>query len=193
MTGDAIRLVTEALKARLEKALARYLMPGGVYVGTPDEGGAASAALVLFIYRIAPNPHLRNREHRVPGSPAPKVTVYANSLPLDLYYALTSGSGTTLSEEGRQKALGYAIQELQNDPVLTDTPLGPEAVRVTLEPLTTEESARIWALFPAVNYRTTVAYLASPVWIDPPKPAIEGAPVVDDTLRAGSRFEEMPV
>ena len=37
---------------------------------------------------------------------------------------------------------------------------------VTLEPLSTEEASRVWTLFPAVNYRTSVGYIATPVWID---------------------------
>ena len=43
-------------------------------------------------------------------------------------------------------------------------------MQVSLEPLSTEEMSRIWTLFPTANYRTSVAYIASPVWIDPPKP-----------------------
>jgi hypothetical protein len=51
--------------------------------------------------------------------------------------------------------------------------------------LSTDDSSRIWALFPTANYRTSVAYLASPVWIDPPTPEATAGPVVDDRLLAG--------
>lgn len=61
---------------------------------------------------------------------------------------------------------------------------------MTLEPLTTEEASRIWALFPTANYRTSVVYLATPVWIDPLLPEIVGAPVVVDVLRDGSKSVE---
>ena len=64
--------------------------------------------------------------------------------------------------------------------------VGQETIHVTLEPLSTEESSRIWALFPTANYRTSVAYVASPVWIDPPQPEIEAAPVTTDALNAGT-------
>ena len=40
--------------------------------------------------------------------------------------------------------------------------MSQETVHVSLEPLTTEETSRIWALFPTANYRTSVAYLATP-------------------------------
>jgi hypothetical protein len=77
------------------------------------------------------------------------------------------------------------MQELQMDPELTGPTINNQAVHVSLEPLTTEESSRIWALFPTANYRTTVAYLATPVWIDPDLPTIPAEPVVQDQLLAG--------
>jgi hypothetical protein len=63
-------------------------------------------------------------------------------------------------------------------------------VRVTLEPLTTEEASRIWTLFPTANYRTSIAYLATPVWIDPPQATPLAAPVREDQLVAGSKVQE---
>jgi hypothetical protein len=77
------------------------------------------------------------------------------------------------------------MQALQLRPELTGPAINHETIRVTLDPLTTEESSRIWALFPAANYRTSVAYVASPVWIDPPDPEPTAVPVVDDRLLAG--------
>jgi hypothetical protein len=48
-------------------------------------------------------------------------------------------------------------------------------------------------LFPTANYRTSIAYLASPVWIDPKLPETVGAPVVKDSLDVGARvtFDEV--
>jgi DNA-binding response OmpR family regulator len=83
------------------------------------------------------------------------------------------------------------MREMQTNSVLNiqGPRLQSETVRITLEPLTTEESSRIWALFPAANYRTSVAYLVSPVWIDPEVPEAEGMPVTIDRLRAGSKAQ----
>jgi hypothetical protein len=81
------------------------------------------------------------------------------------------------------------MQALNTAPELTGAVIDHETVRVTLEPLATEEASRIWALFPTTNYRTSIAYLASPVWIDPELPALVAAPVVDDELLAGIRAE----
>ena len=189
MTGDAIKRVTDALKARLEIALSRSTVPGTVFVGPLDDADSSGAALILFLYRIVPNPSLRNREHVVPNTTPPPVT-FKNSLPLDLYYLVTVGTTPGSSEETLLTALGFAMQELQNDPELIGPVVQHQTVHISLEPLTTEESSRIWALFPTANYRTSVAYLATPVWIDPPLTPTVAAPVVQDQLLAGLRAEE---
>ena len=172
MNADAILRVTVALRERLKAALTRSQVPGTVFVGPLDDPDAGGAALVLFLYRIAPAANLRNQEHRVPsGKPQPSVFVYQNSFPLDLFFLLTVGTTPGSSEETLLKALGYAIQEIQNSPDLVGSDVGHETVHVTFEPLSTEDASRIWALFPTANYRTSIAYLATPVWIDPPAEA----------------------
>jgi len=184
MNADALLRVTRALRLRLEQVTG----PGKVFVGPLDDPDAGGASLILFLYRIVPNPSLRNREHRVPADvPPPPVSVYTNSLPLDLYYLVTVGTVPGDNEETLLETLGAAAQALQADPELTGPSVGNETVHVSLDPLTTEETSRIWALFPAVNYRTSIAYLASPVWIDPKVPATVGPPVVEDSLDVGAR------
>ena len=189
MKADAILRVTEELRKRLEKAVAASGIQGSVFIGPLDDKDSRGAALILFLYRIVPNPNLRNQERRVDSGTERGIDTYRSSLPLDLYYLLSVGSISEGSEEVPLRTLGYAMRELHGNSVLniSGRSLQTETVRITLEPLTTEESSRIWALFPAANYRTSVAYLASPVWIDPDLPQEEGAPVSNDKLRAGSR------
>jgi Pvc16 N-terminal domain len=115
--------------------------------------------------------------------------VFENALPLDLFYLVTVGTKPGASEETPLQALGFVMQALQTAPELTGAVIDHETVRVTLEPLMTEEASRIWALFPNANYRTSIAYLASPVWIDPALPGPVAAPVVVDELQAGIRAE----
>lgn len=189
MSGDAIQLVTNALRQRLELALTRSTIPGTVFVGPLDAAEASGAALVLFLYRAVPNASLRNREHTIATSTPPPI-IHRNSLPLDLYYLVTVGAIPGSSEETLLGALGFAMQELQMDPELTGPTINHQAVHVSLEPLTTEEASRVWALFPTANYRTSVAYLATPIWIDPTQPAPLGAPVTQDQLFTGSRGSE---
>ena len=189
MNGDGILRVTEVLRERLKQALLLSGVPGTVFVGPLDDADASGAALILFLYRIIPNATLRNREHRVPSSTAPP-PVFQNALPLDLYFLVTVGTMPGSSEETPLRALGFAIQAIQADPDLSGAGVSQETVHLTLEPLSTEEISRIWALFPTVNYRTSVAYLATPVWIDPREPEVLAEPVVDDQLFAGSKSAE---
>lgn len=185
MSADAIFNVTQALTARLENALSAAGMPGTVFVGPLDDPDAAGATLILFLYRLMPNATLRNREHRILNTaPPPQIVVHRDSLPLDLYYLVTVGTRPGQSEEPMLRALGIAMRALQGDPDLTGPVVGHETIHVSLEPLTTDEVSRVWTLFPAANYRTSIAYLASPVWIDPAQPPAVGAPVVKDQLRS---------
>ena len=188
MNADAILRVTVALRDRLKVALTRSQVPGTVFVGPLDDPDAGGAALVLFLYRIAPSANQRNSEHRVPSGkpqPQPSFVVYRNSFPLDLYFLLTVGTTPGSSEESLLKALGYAIQEIQNSPDLVGSDVGHETVHVTFEPLSTEDASRIWALFPTANYRTSIAYLATPVWIDPPAEEMLPKRVGHHELQAG--------
>ena len=185
MSANAVIDVSNELKKRLESALLRSAVPGNVFVGPLDDADAAGAALVLFLYRIVPNPSLRNREHSVVSeTPPPPLVVFQNALPLDLYFLITVGTVAGASEEILLRALGFAIQELQGNPDLT---IRDQVVRLSFEPLTTEEASRIWALFPTANYRTSIAYLATPVWIDPVLPETVAAAVVQDQLNAGPK------
>jgi len=191
MKADGILRVTEVLRERLEVALTGSGVPGTVFVGPLDDVAASGAALILFLYRIAPNPSLRNREHRVESAKPEKPDVFQNSIPLDLYFLVTVGTTQGATEETPLRALGVVIQQLQANPDLTGPGLAYETVRVTLEPLTTEEASRIWALFPTANYRTSVAYLATPVWIDPLSAVPMAERVVDDHLRTGPKVAEV--
>jgi len=190
MKADGILRVTEALRGRLEIALAASGVPGTVFVGPLDDADVSGAALILFLYRIMPNASLRNREHRVPATGVVPVQVFRSALPLDLYYLVTVGSIPGSSEEAPLRALGFVMQALQTDPDLTGPAVSQEPVHVTVEPLATEEASRIWALFPTANYRTSIAYLATPVWIDPAAPEPTAARVGQDDLRAGVRSPE---
>jgi hypothetical protein len=184
MSANAIYQATRALRLRLEQVAGN----GKVFVGPLDDPDVGGASLILFLYRIMPNASLRNREHRVPSNaPPPPVVVLANPLPLDLYYLVTVGTSPGTNEEVLLRVLGSAMQSLQVDPELTGPDVGHEAVHVSLEPLTTEETSRIWALFPTANYRTSIAYLASPVWIDPQQPVAGASLVVEDRLNVGAR------
>lgn len=191
MSAEAIYTTTQALRDRLQLALQDAQDPGTVFVGPLDDPDAKGASLILFLYRITPNPSLRNREHRVvQDNPPPEVIVYTNSLPVDLHYLITVGTRDGQAEDPLLKVLGYAMRALNEAPDLVGLKVGHEPVHVSLEPHSTEEMSRIWTLFPTANYRTSVAYVATPVWIDPPQPPELAARVIDDRLNAGSKARE---
>ena len=192
MSAEAIFTVTQALRARLELALVDANdQQGKVFVGPLDDPDAKGASLILFLYRIAPNPSLRNRDHVV-ASPNPPhdILTYSNALPLVLHYLITVGSRDGTDEDPLLRLLGYAIRRLNDEPELSGIKVGHEIVNVSLEPLSTEEMSRIWTLFPTANYRTSVAYLATPVWIDPKDPPVIAGRVLDNRLDAGARARE---
>jgi hypothetical protein len=195
MNAAAISKVTDALSKRLQTAVADSGASGTVFIGPLDDPQANGAPLVLFLYRIMPNATLRNSEHAVAATtPPPPVIVYRDSLPLDLYYLVTVGAGTGVDNKTELAVLGYAMQALHLAPVLVGPDVSHEVVRVTMEPLTTEEVSRVWSLFPTANYRTSVMYLASPVWIDRAQPPAQAAPVQQDALLAGRKAEKaMPL
>lgn len=188
MNYEAIFKVSTALKDRVQQAYAAAGGAGkGVYVGPLDDSDAAGHKLILFLYRVAPNPSLRNAGHTVPAPAAPPATItYRDALPLDLYFLLTLGDATGEAADLEQlKFLGSAMQVLQRESTLTGIAVEHEPVKVSLDPLGNDEMSRLWALFPTVNYRTSVAYLASPVWIDPRAEDPPAVPVIDDRLGAG--------
>jgi uncharacterized protein DUF4255 len=190
VSANAIIQVTKAFRDRLTAALTKSGIAGTVFVGPLDDADASGAALILFLYRIMPNASLRNREHIV-ANPAPQLpAVFRNSLPLDLFYLVTVGTVLNDSEETLLQVLGFAMREIQNEPDLTGPAVDFQTVHLSLEPLTTEEISKIWALFPAANYRTSIAYLATPVWIDPETPPLSAGLVVEDQLRAGVKSTE---
>jgi hypothetical protein len=190
VSANAILNVTKAFRDRLAAGLAKSGISGTVFIGPLDDVDASGAKLILFLYRVVPNASLRNREHIV-ANPAPDPpTVFRNSLPLDLFYLVTVGTELGDSEESLLQVLGFAMREVQNNPELTGRDLEFQTVHLSLEPLSTEEASRIWALFPTANYRTSIAYLATPVWIDPEDPPLTAGLVVQDQLRAGVKTTE---
>jgi hypothetical protein len=186
MNGDAIQVVSQALQDRLTAALAAATPPiaGTVFVGPLNDANAAGAALVVFLYRIAINPDLRSDEHRLPpatdGGPP---EVRTGGLPLDLYYLLTVGSAEADNELEGLRTLGFAMQSLNDSPNLVGVPVEGETVRLSLDAVTSEEMSRVWTLFPTENYRTSVIYIATPVWIDPAQSQQPATPVIREPHR----------
>src|SRR5581483_9629060 len=113
MNGDAIQVVSKALRDFLKDALNAQDIPGDVHVGPLDDDDAKAAIAMLFLYRVAVNADLRSSDHRVlAADPDAPPVVYENSLPLDLYYLLTVGTAKNGPELDPMAVLGHAMQAL---------------------------------------------------------------------------------
>lgn len=170
--------------------------PDTIKLDDPDAG----PSLNLFLYRVSPNTGWSNAAWPAFGPDGGRA---ANPpLALDLHLLLTAyGSGDFQAEI----LLGYAMLLLHERPVLdratirralNPSPLGAsilppafqalaaadltdqvESVRITLEPLDTEEMSRLWSAIQA-HYRPTAAYHASVVLLTSERPARSALPVL---------------
>jgi hypothetical protein len=184
MNYSGIQRVTLEIKKRLTEAI--NATDAQVFVGPLHDDGADDAYLVLFLYRVVPNPDLRNTFHEVPSTDGSGVSkVYDKALALDLYYILTAGGRQDGGEKDSLERLGQAMIALNQLPLFAGSAVDNETVRLSLYPGTSDELSRVWALFPDQNYRTSVLYLASPVWIDPDAVRAEAPPVIVDRARSG--------
>jgi len=183
MDYSGIQRVTVEIQRRLMEAIG-VSNEAQVFIGPLHDDGADDAFLVLFLYRVVPNPDLRNNLHEVPSDDGIS-KVYDKSLPLDLYYILTAGGRQDGGEKESLERLGRAMLALNERPLLSGSAINNESVRLSLYPGTSDELSRVWALFPDNNYRTSVLYLASPVWIDPDAARAEAPPVIIDRKRGG--------
>lgn len=171
MTEQAIEEVTLALKSVMEQAIAPENPDSQVHIGAPikDERGNKKAS--LFLFHLEPNGELRNElRYDAPPSngPASRPTEQQNSLPLNLRYLITvfRSGATGMADFNEMITLGQIIHALHAQPTLSGSQLRNQVVRITPEPYPMEEMSRIWGLFPNEVYRTSMVYLATPVYVD---------------------------
>jgi hypothetical protein len=186
MKAEAIQLVSKAIAAVIEAALPGVDGKDKVVVAPPTTESLDRAQILLFPYKLMVNTALRNTERVLPPpDPQSPPLVYNDSLPLDAFYLLTAGSSDSKDLDSLVW-LGTAMQTLQQSPVLSGAAVDGDTVRISLEPVVLDEMSRIWTMFPEIEYRTSVVYVASPVWIDPVA-EIVAAPVIDDRRKFRQR------
>jgi hypothetical protein len=179
VSKNAIFNTTEALRARLEQSVGL----NEVYVGPPikdDVKGKAS----LFLFNVVPNRDLRNVERVAPpssGSAPNAAGARVEALPVDLRFLISVFPKGTDSSE--LTTLGEIMLALHLEPTLSGSILEGQVVRLTPEPYTVDDLNRIWGMFPEESYRTSVVYVASPVFIE--APLALGPPVLSRTLKHG--------
>jgi hypothetical protein len=163
--------------------------------------GSEKSQINLFLYHASPNPALRNID--LPSRDRQGSRIANPSLALDLHYLLIVHGA---SEFHSEILLGYALQLLHDNPVLTRdairktlSPTSPvsgagvlppgfplqvasdladqmELVKIVPENLGTEELSRLWSAFQA-NFRPTAAFQATVVLLQSQKPARAALPV----------------
>ena len=180
-------LAIAAVTATLRDLLNRVAQPTGIDPNPdPDiadttcttkppsqaRGGEGQNQLNLFLYRTAASPTHRNQE--LPGRGRPLETALP-PLALDLFYLVTA-YGKNNDDLLAHRVLGRAMSLLHDrallmpgeiDAALKNSDLGKqiERVRVSPQPLSTEELSRLWAIF-QTPYRISASYQVSVVLID---------------------------
>jgi hypothetical protein len=167
MSEVAITQTTEALKNLIEQAIG----PGKVHIGAPMKDERKSKEVSLFLFHIEPNAELRNeRRFEAPAAiePAQRPVMLLDALPLDLRYLITvfRGGDISTADPTELTTLGQIIQVLHAQSTLSGSELPNQVVRLTPEPYPMEEMSRIWGLFPNETYRTSMVYLATPVFVE---------------------------
>jgi hypothetical protein len=198
MSTDAIQLVTESLKGLLESTL----NAGEVFAGPPYDPLAAAASASLFLYHLVPNAELRNEPELTnlrsgadsSGDPRDAILegTESASIPFDLRYLISVSrppGQNANSSPLELLRLGQIIQTLHANPVLSGSRLPGQTVRLTPDPISMEEISRTWGLFPDTAYRTSVVYLATPVFVDAPR--LPAVPRVREVRRENGRVEKV--
>jgi hypothetical protein len=182
----AIFDTTQALRGRIAQAW-DDTAGDTVHVGPPIGDVSPSSRAALFLFHTQVNGELRNEPYYAAppaDGPAAQPVREVHALPLDLRYLITVfrpiGAGTP--EE--LNTLGQIVRALHEKPTLSGSSMNGQVVRLSPEPYSMEDLNRIWGLFPQEAYRTSVVYLASPVFVEAP-PTQPGPPVQQRRQQTG--------
>jgi Pvc16 N-terminal domain len=171
----AIAAVTTTLRNLITPAILNELGSGTVTAKPPDkarEPGDNGNQINIFLYQVLPNGSLRNMD--LPNRVKPGETGQP-PLALNLYYLMTA-YGKDNDDILAHRLLGKAMQILHDFAVLNPADIKTalaeselhnqlERVRITLQPMSTEEVSKLWATF-QTQYRISASYELSVVLID---------------------------
>jgi hypothetical protein len=173
----------------------RMTESAGITVAPPDieVDQVPGKRLNLYLYHVAENAYLKNQE--IPGDGYPGA--YGNPpLSLDLNYIVTAFGSSNTGQDADMEAqliLGDAMRILHDIPIISSdlmqqkspgkTILDPslldafEQVKLSLQPKSLEEIAKIWTALPNVNFRRSVIYEVCVVQIENLQPRTQALPV----------------
>ena len=202
MSAEAIRATTLAIQRLLHTAVGLRNAATGALEGSPDESvfigppvrgadGVGSRPVSLFLFHLVPNGELRNAPRYVTaaddGAPADDPDE-RDALVLDARYLISVHRPVGVAEPNELSRLGQVLAALQARPTLSGALLPGQEVRLSPEPYPMEEMSRIWGLFPNEAYRTSVVYLATPIFVDA-RDVLRGEPVASRRVDAGVSAE----
>ena len=168
---DVIRGVTstlrEILRDRITNSAEAGLTGVGIDLHSPKEMREAGDAtgVSLWLYRAVRDGHILNHPPRRDALGR----LVGWSLPVNLYYLITPVAN---APEDEHLLLGRVLQAFNDAPTLRGPLLqgslngGPEAFRLTIEPLTLEQLTRVWDALKepyalSVNYQVQVLSIDS--------------------------------
>lgn len=169
MSATALFDTTMAFARRIREATGLE-----VHIGSPLRREMGTARVALTLVHIQPNAALRNTPVFRAPQPSGPVTGPAPSvaaIPLDLHFLITcyrppTPGGVAAPEPGELTSLGQIIRVLHAHPILTGSDLPDQDVRLSPESYSPEEMNRVWGLFPEEPFRTSIVYLATPVFVE---------------------------
>jgi hypothetical protein len=156
-----IGLVSQSLKTLLETEMTSG---ADVTLLSPAETSGQTTRVNLFLYRVAVNPFLGNREWQ--PKPGTTTAVVPPPLVLDLFYLLTpyAALDPELGQVDAHDLLAEAVRVLYQFPIVPEdklaTGLGAGEIKVTLHTEDVEEIGKLWT---ALNqpYRLSAIYEVS--------------------------------
>ncbi len=170
----SVELVDKTLLTLLRSSLPVEVDDDSIAVISPVDAEASGIQLGLFLHAVIESPALKNE----PMSPAVNGTRTRPKMMLDLYYMLTAygnkdaGDTPSAREIGAHTLLRLAMSVMHRNGVLAGTQLeeplrAPDyGLRLSLNPITTEDMTRIWSVFVNTSYRASVCYIVTPVPIE---------------------------
>jgi hypothetical protein len=143
----------------------------------------ATAMLSLYLYRVVEDPYVKN-DPPVPGN---GTRLRKPPLALDLYYLVTPRLRTA---HDHHIVLGKVMQVLYDRCELSGADLSSlldpgDQLRVVLNPVTLEETTRIWQAM-ELSYRLSICYVVRVISIDS-RVETSAPPVVRRTATVGER------
>jgi Pvc16 N-terminal domain len=169
LSATALFDTTLALARRVRQATGLE-----VHIGSPLRREMGNARVALTLVHLQPNAALRNTPvYRAPpasgpvSGPAPAIA----AVPFDLHFLVTcyrppTPGGVAPPEPGELTSLGQIIATLHADSILSGSALPGQDVRLSPESYGPEDMHRVWGLFPEEPFRTSIVYLASPVYVE---------------------------